>query len=219
MSNTRPSSIPSRWATNSGVRETPTTGLKATGFAAPQLVPDGIHNWLWGVLSDWTWWLYQAQKDIVIAPGFGTWLEFGGDVSAFSFNGGFGLTSPTLSPTELGTALVRSSTGVSGGGGFMSVPLSHNAGAASGGVTVEVIAISGSADLGLNLVDAFGNSVHYAVAGVTSTGIKELVYDSGSSTGTGTSSQALDGWVNVFMTVSCASPGDYVELNALTISY
>ena len=219
MSNTRPSSIPSRWATNSGVRETPTTGLKATGFAAPQLVPDGIHNWLWGVLSDWTWWLYQAQKDIVIAPSVCHWVEIGGDVAAYSVVNFNGLTSPTVTISEPGAAIVRSSSGTSGGGGVMSLPLSHNAGAASGSVTIEVLSISGTADISASLIDAAGNSVTYTLAGITTTGVKELVYDSGTSTGTGTSSQILDGWVSIVLVVTCSASLEYVELNALTISY
>lgn len=218
MSNTRPSSIPSRWATNSGVRETPTTGLKASGFAAPQLVPDGIHNWLWGVLSDWTWWLYQAQKDIVIAPGMTFWGENGSTQA-----GGLGAArggSNSIIPTD-GSVVVHANTEASAVA-WAGFPAVYYAGAAPGSVTIDVSDISGTVTVDVLLLDAAGNVVPYLSGNLTSTGEKELTAstDPGDGAqGTGTSSQVLDGWVSIRVTVTPDGTSDYIVFNALTISY
>lgn len=70
------------WGTNSGVREAPSTGLKASGFSAGQLVPDGINNFLFGLLFDWLGYLSNTKDDSVkiiagMLPWVWTWHESG----------------------------------------------------------------------------------------------------------------------------------------------
>lgn len=150
-----PTSTPYRWATDPGTRVTPEVGRQQTGARLGESAPSLIANDLWGMLSDWVFYLPDVlpsehraafeRVSIRDAASFAT--EVGALVGS---SGGVILSS--LAGTDLSLTTVGGGDATVGGA---SVDVSLGA---AGVFTVNAAGAGGSVTFGANIASFTANS-------------------------------------------------------------
>jgi hypothetical protein len=201
----RPATALYRWCTTLLNRVAPSASAKSLGFAAGDPVPAGVHNSVFGVLSDWVDWLTLRPTSLVVLAPYLPWgpaatLMAGTPVT-------LARTLSTLRITASAASVGRAICGLPIEGGLLT------------GVSFEVTGIdvttggAGNAVITAVLFDSDGTDVATFSGNVTATGTATLT-----ASGTPVETQSRDGWI-----VLTVRPGTeiahYIELTTITLTF